>query len=180
MKFPEDNENILALRALNDVNLPKFTSNDIPLFRGITSDLFPGRLPEIDYGILLVSIENACAELGLQPTEEFKSKCVQLHETISVRHGLMLVGQTYSGKTQVIATLQKALSSVRDNPDFAKTLKITINPKSINLFQLYGRVIAESHQWYYGVVSLNFRHFTAPSGSGWCLMVPWTRCGLRT
>ena len=165
MKFPEDNEDILALRALNDVNLPKFTSNDIPLFRGITSDLFPGvSLPEMDYGILLVSIENACAELGLQPTEEFKSKCIQLYETISVRHGLMLVGQTYSGKTQVIATLQKALSSVRDNPDFAKTLKITINPKSINLFQLYGRFIAESHQWYDGVVSLSFRHFTAEKG----------------
>lgn len=34
-------EDIIAMRALYDVNIPKFTNNDIPLFKDITSDLFP-------------------------------------------------------------------------------------------------------------------------------------------
>ncbi|OMJ85003.1 hypothetical protein SteCoe_13780 [Stentor coeruleus] len=161
-KHPDEKEYILALRALNDVNLAKFTSEDIPLFLGITSDLFPGIiLPEIDYGELKTAIVKSAENSGLQPTAEFQNKCIQLYETILVRHGLMLVGQTFSGKTQVISTLQQALSSIKNNTEFTKTHRVTINPKSITLTQLYGRFIPESHQSTDGVVSLAFRVYTA-------------------
>ena len=35
-------EDKLMLKVLLDVNIPKFTLNDIPLFQSIASDLFPG------------------------------------------------------------------------------------------------------------------------------------------
>lgn len=48
-----DKEDVVCLRALMDVNIPKFTVNDVPLFSSITSDLFPSTtLPKIDYGKL--------------------------------------------------------------------------------------------------------------------------------
>jgi dynein heavy chain len=57
-RYPDQQESILMLRAITDINLAKFLEFDIPLFKGITSDLFPGiNLPENDYSLLLGCVE---------------------------------------------------------------------------------------------------------------------------
>lgn len=69
------------------------------LYRGF----FPKIKEEpIDYGDLEASIKNSCLEMNIEDVPGFVMKCIQLYETTVVRHGLMLVGPTGSGKTKVV------------------------------------------------------------------------------
>jgi hypothetical protein len=41
---PDMSEPLVLMRALRDMNLPKFVLDDVPLFLGLIGDLFPGAL----------------------------------------------------------------------------------------------------------------------------------------
>jgi len=125
-------EDQLLLRALRDVNVPKFLKDDLPLFENIIQDLFPGvEKPNIDYGPLLVQMKESCGTLNLMPTENFLAKIIQLYDTCQVRHGLMLVGPTGGGKTMNYKTLAHAMTQIRHLEKFEKVKYHIINPKSI-------------------------------------------------
>lgn len=54
---PNMDERQIVLRALRDVNVPKFLRDDWKLFNGIVSDLFPRMVEEVvDYGELEAAI----------------------------------------------------------------------------------------------------------------------------
>eukprot|EP00930_Biecheleria_cincta_P074768 TRINITY_DN6197_c0_g1_i1.p1 TRINITY_DN6197_c0_g1~~TRINITY_DN6197_c0_g1_i1.p1 ORF type:complete len:4188 (+),score=808.10 TRINITY_DN6197_c0_g1_i1:1794-12566(+) len=151
-------EDILMLSALNDVNLPKFTSNDIPLYRGITGDLFPGiKLPPSDYAQLLSELEGAARKRNLQPKGSFIHKCTQLWETIMVRHGLMVVGMNVSGKSKIEFVLADALAAVADGDLYLPVQMRKMNPKSTTQGQLYGEADANTGEWADGVLAIAVR-----------------------
>ena len=110
-EFPQEDENVLMLRAILDVNLAKFLHFDIPLFNGIMKDLFPGlERPKIPYTELKQAIKEALEELNLQWNDHLIIKIIQLYEMICVRHGLMIVGEPYGGKSTSQKVLANALT----------------------------------------------------------------------
>jgi len=161
-RFPKEKEGVLLLRSISDVNLPKFLSHDIELFHGILSDLFPNVKPQtVDYGPLLVAIEDNIARLNLQPEQSFITKILQLYETITVRHGLMLVGLPFAGKSMCYRVLAAALGDLAKKGEMGeRAVKTTvINPKSITSGQLYGNFDPISHEWTNGVLAHSFAQF---------------------
>jgi dynein heavy chain len=110
----ETPEDILLIRAMRDSNVPKFLSDDLPLFSGIITDLFPGVVvPHIDYGKLEVEIKNQLRMNKLQDDKkDYITKIIQLLQTMTVRHGNMIVGTTGTGKTTLSNTLAAALTAL--------------------------------------------------------------------
>ena len=74
-----------------------------------------------------------CSEANIQPKPIFIQKCIELYETLLVRHGLMVVGDPYAGKSCVMRTLSEAISRAMDSdPEkYQKVDEHYVNPKAI-------------------------------------------------
>lgn len=160
---PDENEDILLLRCLIDVNLPKFLSFDIPLFEGIISDLFPGVvLPEADYSLMTQAFHEVCEKRNLQPEKCFLTKIIETFEMMIVRHGFMMVGESYAGKSRTLKVLGEILTKLKPtgaNPYYQNVQMGIMNPKSITMGQLYGAFDPVSYEWTDGIAATIFRTF---------------------
>ncbi|KAK7497834.1 hypothetical protein BaRGS_00010968 [Batillaria attramentaria] len=159
---PDKAEEVVLIRALRDSNLPKFLKQDALLFQAILQDLFPGvEIPEHDYGVLQQEIINVQQAMKLQVVDSQIKKVIQLYETMIVRHGVMLVGPTGSGKTTVLRILATTLVNLHaaglDDPFYQPVHMFTLNPKSITMDELYGGVDKLTMEWHDGLMGLTVR-----------------------
>jgi dynein heavy chain len=122
-------EELTLMRALRDMNMPKFVFEDVPLFMGLIKDLFPNmdiKRKPYDKKDRIIEIMKGLSLFSDLPKQI--DKVVQLYETMLTRHTTMVVGPTGSGKSTVIEILKKVES-------------VTIycmNPKAITVDELYG------------------------------------------
>ena len=62
----------------------QFLSQDLPLFEGIVSDLFPGiSLPSPDHGVLEEALKRNINKMGLQAVSWFIDKVIQVRLTMT-------------------------------------------------------------------------------------------------
>lgn len=153
---PDMSDEEILLLSMKDMNVAKLTSQDLPLFNGIVSDLFPGvETPTIDYGKLRTAIEKDFKEFGLKPHPSTILKVIQLYETKNSRHSTMLVGQTGSGKSVCWKILQASMTRMKRDGEsgFNIVREFPINPKALSLGELYGEFDLNTNEWTDGVLS---------------------------
>uniref|UniRef100_A0A8C9J6D4 Dynein axonemal heavy chain 10 n=1 Tax=Panthera tigris altaica TaxID=74533 RepID=A0A8C9J6D4_PANTA len=152
-------EDVVLMRALRDMNLPKFVYEDVPLFLGLISDLFPGldcprvRYPDFNDAVEQVQQENGYIVLPVQV-----DKVVQMFETMLTRHTTMVVGPTGGGKSVVINTLCQAQTKLG-----LMTKLYILNPKAVSVIELYGILDPTTRDWTDGVLSNIFREINRPT-----------------
>jgi dynein heavy chain len=159
--LPED---LVLIRALRDANQPKFLAQDIPLFRAIILDLFPGsEIPPNDYGEFGNVMHEVLAEKNMQSVDAFEGKIVQMFDIFQIRFGATLVGPTGSGKSTIWRVLAETMSKLRKGGSkderYAEVKFSILNPKCITMGELYGEMNQLTQEWHDGLASTIMRGY---------------------
>jgi hypothetical protein len=113
-----------------------------PPLQGIISDLYSGvTLPKPDYSLMEAAMRETCVEMNFQPPEYFFLKTIQLYEMIVVRHGLMIVGLPFSGKTASYRVLAGALTKMHARGEEGQVGRF----KTLNLLTNWRRYLLTLH-----------------------------------
>jgi dynein heavy chain len=82
-------------------------------------------------------------------------KVLQLYDITLVRHGIMLVGPTGGGKSQIFKNLRAAL----DTTTGIVHKDVRLNPKAIRAQEMYGEMDLSSGEWTTGVFAALWAKF---------------------
>lgn len=129
---PDLKEDLILIRAMRDSNIPKFIKEDLPLFNALVQDLFPGiQIEDSRNATLMEQLPHSIHAMKLKVEDTQVKKVLELFETFQVRFGVMLVGVTNSGKTNVYEILKHAMGFIAQNQvNFSFRLKRPVTRSS--------------------------------------------------
>ena len=171
---PALDEELLLMKALYDMNIPKLVTEDVDLFLALLRGTFAGvELPENESSLLKSAIITELKNQGLQETDMVIRKCMQLYDSKRTRHGNMIVGQALSGKSTAWKTLKEAVKDLaqKGTPGFNKVKVRILNPKSITVKEIYGWYDT-SGEWHDGILSSIMKQICEEEGpeSKWFIL----------
>ena len=126
-------EQKVMIKAISLINEPKLLAEDLILFEALLNDVFPEEKDKDDNDELLKHIDEAMEELCLDKNPYFVEKVIQLYYTKNTRHGNIVIGDSMSGKSELLRVL-KMVQTEKGVP----TKSFAINPKVFSVGEIYG------------------------------------------
>lgn len=158
------NEELLLMTTLRDMNLSKLVASDIPIFLSLLRDIFPGLdqpsggasgATDKKHADISRAVGDTLAKANRIACPTWFAKALQLHDTLLVRHGVILVGPAGAGKSELCRTLQASLSATTRTPH----RQIRMNPKAIRAEEMFGETDKLSGEWVDGVFAAMWAKF---------------------
>ena len=143
-----DEETRLVLRSICETILPKLVAQDIAPFQNLIQSIFPSQEIPSSANTELFDA------LSTQTPVSWTDKVMQLAQVMTLRHGVMLVGQSGTGKSRAWRELMQALEQV----DGRKGESYIIDPKALSKEELYGKLDSTTLEWTDGVFTQILRH----------------------
>lgn len=183
-------ETEILLKSILNVNRPKLIIDDLTQFDDICVQVF-GDINAIESDIspsIEPAIVKQCMEnRNLNVTKFFIEKINEIYEMLTIKNGIIVIGETMTGKTTAWQTLAEIIKEIKsnENANINDVIYRIINPKSISMGQLYGQIDFITKEWCEGVLAKVFLEMVAATTTqqsrGWIIFdgiidPMWTEC----
>ena len=139
----------IIVQSVVETIMPKLVFDDINLFEALISGVFPGSSTDaLVNNKMKDTIKSLCKNYGYVYASDWVAKTLQVYQVQCMRHGVMLVGPTGSGKTSAWQIILEAM----EIQDGVKGESYVIDAKALQSKEaLYGSLDQNTYEWSDGV-----------------------------
>lgn len=134
----------ILLQSMRETIAPKLVRDDVNIMKKIESETFPGiEYIPAELGALQNAIRHEASEIYLELNELWMTKIIQLYQIQAIHHGVMMVGDSGSGKSAIWKVLSRALQRIEG----VESICHIIDPKVMSKEALYGSLDSTTREW---------------------------------
>ncbi len=152
--MPDVGEPQIIVQSIRETVSPKLIKSDVERLIELQHSDFPDvEYVPADLTKLRTAIAEVMKERHLTLSDAWKTKIFQLYQIQNIHHGVMMVGQSASGKTEIWQVLQQALQKVEG----VEGVYHVIDPKVMSKEALYGSLDSTTREWTDGLFTAILR-----------------------
>ncbi|KAL2416799.1 Dynein heavy chain, cytoplasmic [Exophiala dermatitidis] len=144
----------IIVQSIRETVSPKLIKQDVETLIELQAQDFPGvEYVPANMTKLFEAIREVMKEEHLTESEAWMTKILQLYQIQNIHHGVMMVGQSASGKSAIWKVLLQALQKVEG----VEGVQHVIDPKVMSKEALYGSLDSTTREWTDGLFTAILR-----------------------